>query len=374
MKRHKPIEYSIIALFLLIVLPAALGAGICTLDKASYKVGEIATLECSCSVNNEKNDDGFITWFWQNGTIARQTAVNSGDCAVSIFGDALYLDSSFIDNNVTVNWTEDAAVTYQPLGWGGSGDFQGTTFQVSGNYSDTDCLFTQIAVSNPVQLGKKNGAAFVLVDAKSYSPIINANCYGISYDAQGVPHFVAPDSNRYEKTGVNGVGYLFHDFEEKSLQPKVTYDWDLACFCDNTTGCINQSDSAAIELKHCSLRGLYTTAGRDARGSAQQGFYIMIGVLALAAFLVYMASTLGENHVFWKILAYFAAMFLLMFYAGGALILGSSAGHEIATFGLYKAVMWLIRLFVLYAFLYIMYNWLEYLGKLPKWAQRKNGT
>ena len=369
----QPHRIALLVLILVLAAPAVFGAGACTLNKASYVVGEIATLECSCTVANEENDDGYLTWFFENGTIAQQTATNSGSCRSSIFGDALYLDARFTDSTPYVNWSNDTAVTMRPLGWGGSGDFSGVAFDVSGNYTNADCLFTNIVVSNPVQLGRKNGAGFVLTDAKSGSPIQGARCNGISYDAQGVPHFVAPDDYEtpYTLTGVDGVGYLFHTFNEKKLMPATTYNWNLACWCDNTTNCINQTDGAHIEYKHCSLLGLYTTEGRDARGTAQQGFYIMIGVLALCAFLVYLASTLGQQHVFLKILIYFISIFLLMFYGGGVLILGSSTVHLVATLGLYTAVLWIVRLFVLYAFLYIMYNWLEYLGKLPKWAQRR---
>jgi len=133
------------------------------------------------------------------------------------------------------------------------------------------------------------------------------------------------------------------------------FSYIIQCVC---TGCgVDATDLGGF------TRGEFTVT-RTGYGE-KRSLYYALGVLALCFFLVYFASTLGDNHLLIKILMNFIAVFWLMFYAAGILDAGTG------DISFYKGVGWFVSIFVLYAFLYIMYNWLNYLGKLPKWAQKK---
>jgi hypothetical protein len=87
---------------------------------------------------------------------------------------------------------------------------------------------------------------------------------------------------------------------------------------------------------------------------------IIVGVLGFTALLLYISFRLEQSHVFLKILIIFVAVFLQLI--TGSMVVAITEGTSLADAGLsfYVAIVWFIRIFVVYAFVYLVYHSLNY--------------
>ena len=98
---------------------------------------------------------------------------------------------------------------------------------------------------------------------------------------------------------------------------------------------------------------------------------IIIATLLLSFLMVYLANSLSEEHIFFKLLLLFFTFAFMYVTADGVLKL-YPVGDALETTGLllFKTISWLYRMFVTYIFIYALYatsKWLGWLDGLRRW-------
>ena len=100
----------------------------------------------------------------------------------------------------------------------------------------------------------------------------------------------------------------------------------------------------------------------------------LFGIIVLTGALLYIAFGVEKVHGILKILFISLAVFMQIF--TGRLIMISAEGTNYAALSLtlYTSIIWIIRFYTVYLFLYFIYSWLDIAGKLPKsLSLKKNG-
>lgn len=277
-------------LFLVFVLvflvPAVLADGICELDKFDYNPGGTGTFSCSCDTATEANKAGYVVW--QNDTsILQVTAVNSGSCQTSFFGDSYtFLSGANYSGNVTFSLNADG--TGIPTNWNQATDVIDDTWNVSG--ADVfDCLINGIVgVPDGYDLGRLGSVKFVVSDASSGNPLVHVGCQVDGYNVDGTPilfePYVAGESIRYSVSG-GEVGFQ-HLMSESVWVVDTSYLFEFHCFClpNSTHGhdCYDEVTGLNAGFKSCNVQALFTTGSGDYRNEGN----ILGIILALIAVIV----------------------------------------------------------------------------------------
>jgi len=255
-------------LLLILLIPYTLGAGTCSLDKYKYNPGEIATFQCSCSLLNEENQDGYIVFQQDNGTILSSVATNSGSCRTSLFGGS-YIFQSGADFLGNTTFSLNSNGTGIPPNWDGIGDINFDIFNVSGA-SITDCIISDVKVPSLVNLGIQNANVFKVSDGITGNPIVGINCMALSFAADDSPILIEPYGKNYDhfRTVAGGTGYLTSDFFQERFEKDTTYEFNLYCQCTNNSEndavCYDDTTGERLGFRSCSVTGLFTT-GEDYR-------------------------------------------------------------------------------------------------------------
>lgn len=252
------------SLLLILLIPYTYGStGICSLDKENYNPGEIATFQCSCTSPLEEEEDGYIVWRQDNGTILQSVATNSGACRTSLFGGSyLFPVGSDFLGNATFSLNADG--TGDPINWDDPTDITFDNFNVSGA-GITDCIISDIKIPSVINLGQENANVFKVTDGITGSPIVGATCNAIALNVDDSPILLEPYGTDYHyyKTVADGIGYLTNTFSQERFEIGITYEFDLYCTCpDNGSPmdlCYNQDTGERFNFKACSVTGLFTT-------------------------------------------------------------------------------------------------------------------
>lgn len=346
----------------------AIAEGICTLSKTypdNYFPGEIATLECSCSENNEKNTDGYIVWKLSNGTILRSIATDSGDCKKSFFGDT-YQFSFTANFTGNATFSENADGTGIPNDWDDNDDIVTRFFNVSGA-SIKDCIITNIKVPQKVNLGWDNSNVFQVIDGTTNNPIVGINCVAMAFSADGSPILLEPYSKEYDKyrTVAGGYGYLNNRFNQERFEVETTYEFDLYCQCTNNSEndavCYDDSTGERLGYRSCQVTGLFTT-NKDYREGKFNKSYLILAAIVFTIFMFLFSYSLKEKHPFLSLIMLLLSLNLIPIIGNMFLNITQNTIYNVAGEAFFKLCMRSIQIIAIYVIIYASYKVFMYFG------------
>lgn len=281
------------------------GAGTCVLGKEIYHNGESQTFSCSCTLGNEKNVAGFIS-FVNGSDVLQNVSVNSNDCIGSTFGDtfSIPVGSGFVGNatfeTADVNWADANDVVRDNF-----------SIEAGGIY---DCIITDILGSETI-LGELGAVEIAVKDSITLNPLSRASCIAAGYSAGNVPLLFEPygagNTERY--TGADGVVGFQHLMAEKFWQPNTTYLYEFRCYCipnSSDEECWDEVTGLDVGFRSCTAQKIFTTGAKDNRGVGvnvpRAQYYFMI------VFLIFVLIVLGHWYAD-PVLAMFGGMVSAIF-------------------------------------------------------------
>ena len=293
--------------FLVLASQLAIAVGTCTLDQATYFLGETAVLSCSCTAANEKNVAGYIVFKNTTQTVYKNISVNSGDCVKNVFGDSYTFVTSPI-NGTAYFETSDT-------GWNGAGDNKTDNFQVYTS-GPTACLIPTIMAPPTFTLGNLGTVKIEITDQINGHPIINALCRSEAYDLSGVPILSEPYGD-YLLSSSDGELIFSHTMSEDYWETNTTYLYEFHCHCPaNSTiaipdrRCYDEVTGNAIGFRSCSRVQQFTTGIEDHRQLHSGSNLTLLMVIILLPFLfgvalMVSAFIFGPQHAVLKIFLFF---------------------------------------------------------------------
>jgi len=93
---------------------------------------------------------------------------------------------------------------------------------------------------------------------------------------------------------------------------------------------------------------------------------LIVAVIGFCFLLLYIAFNLEKVHVFFKLIILFSVIFIQIYLGSVVINLVSGTIYESVGFVFYNAILWFIRLFVIYIFVYLIYSIFNYFEKIPK--------
>jgi len=263
----------IILLLFLFVIPYALSAGTCNLNKNDYIPGEMATLECSCSLANEENRAGYIVFIHDNGTILYNSSTNSNSCTTGFFGGTYTFSNLLTDYNGTAIFSLNADGTGVPLGWTSIDDIREDYWTVNGS-STTDCLIEFEIPENQTptfDLGKFASLGAEIKDGSTFGKIVNARC-NLHLESTNDVHILTEPynpPNSYSLSNGGGEVTFERNWDTNTINPYSSYLVKVYCYCpiNDTTPCYYSSGSLVgteTGFKTCNSE-LIINSGKDFR-------------------------------------------------------------------------------------------------------------
>ena len=92
----------------------------------------------------------------------------------------------------------------------------------------------------------------------------------------------------------------------------------------------------------------------------------LAGIFIICGALLYIAFGLEKVHGILKLLFLTITIILQIFTGRLIMLAAEGTKYEALSGTLYTTIIWLIRFWVIYLFLYLIYTWLDMMGKIPK--------
>ena len=100
---------------------------------------------------------------------------------------------------------------------------------------------------------------------------------------------------------------------------------------------------------------------------------LIFAVLGFCFVLLYIAFNLEKIHIFFKVIILFTVIFIQIYLGSVVINLVFQTIYEPIGLVFYNAILWFIRLFVVYIFIYLIYSIFSYFEKIPNIKGWKRG-
>lgn len=163
------------------------------------------------------------------------------------------------------------------------------------------------------------------------------------------------NSQGFEITNVNATTHNDHwdlNGSQGNMTPLGDYAWTLSCNDEiNNVGGYTS--------------GVYSITENGYEDDKSIFLSLILGIFIFCFLLLYIAFNLEKVHVFLKLIILFVVIFIQNI--TGKIILNIVVYTIYEPVGLifYTAILWFIRIFVVYVLIYFIYSILDYMGKIP---------
>jgi len=173
----------------------------------------------------------------------------------------------------------------------------------------------------------------------------NMSCHMHLRNSQGFEIIKVKAMTHDDHWDLNGSG--------GGMNPIGLYAWTLAC-----------NDNVTITGGYAS--GYFSITENGFEDDKTIFLPLILAVFVFCIILLYIAFNLEEIHIFLKLIILFAVIFLQIYL--GSVIINLVVLTNYTSIGsvFYNAILWFIRIFTIYVFVYFMYSVLKYFETIPK--------
>ncbi len=215
--------YYLILFVILFGVPLVNAVCTVTLDSTDYVEGEIVEADMTCSTGGERSQSYTLNWTNATGQQIHIDIGTTPSTTNTLFSETFSIPSNYVAVNGTklnVNMT-------------GSG-LEGTDSATVSTAGVTNLIITDVVISSSFLVGRFGALDFKVIDS-SGNAVSNAQCIIDIVDENDLPLAPAGGKIPVPSQGDGKVLYSLF-FDENFVEEEITYKWDIACTCLNTTG------------------------------------------------------------------------------------------------------------------------------------------